>query len=134
MRLAVALACLAFAVPAFAQEVPGAQKLPGAEDLEIGGGLVCDTAEQTQRYIELYRGDAKAAAAAVNREVGREEACTFAIMAYVRGATVNRALSFQKETVQISEVLVLALATPQGFRPIQPVRWFTIFPVEEVKA
>jgi hypothetical protein len=143
MRLAVAFACLAFAVPAWAQDLPGngtpgqrhpGKALPGEETLEVGGGLVCDTAEQIRRYVEVFRGDAEAAAQAVNREVGQAHACTFALMAFVRGATVQQAQSFMQERVQIAEVLVLALATPAGFRPIQPVRWFTIFPVEEVKA
>jgi hypothetical protein len=127
MRVLIALALLALAAPAQAQSNSPADE----QNMQIGAGLVCDTPEQTRRYVELFRGDAKAAADAVNAEVGKEEACTFGVIAFIRGEDVERARSFADETVQIAEVLVLGVGGEAGLMRINPVRWYTIFAVKE---
>lgn len=134
MRLVIAFALLALSVslalPAQAQSNPPAEE----QNMQIGAGLVCDTPAQTRRYVELFRGDAKAAADAVNKEEGKEEACSFGVIAFIRGEDVERARSSTDETVQIAEVLVLGVGVEDKLMRIEPVRWYTIFPVQETEA
>src|SRR5262245_36337259 len=74
---AAALAFLALAQPAPAEEQNQSQQNLTQKDIEIGSGLVCDTQEQVQRYVQLFKGNAVEAAQQVNKEVGQDEACAF---------------------------------------------------------
>ena len=129
MQLAAALALLALAVPAPAQNKP-----PNDGAVQVSAGLVCDTPKQIVRYVELFRGNARAAADAVNAEEGKDEACVIGVVAFIRGENVTRIKSVVDEAVQIAEILVVAVATPAGMEPIEPVHWYTIFPVDEAEA
>jgi hypothetical protein len=94
MRLAAApflALALTLALPAHAQEQRDQKEPP--QDLAIGAGLVCNTKEQVERYVDLFRGDAKEAADAVNREVGEPDACAFGIVAFKRGSDVTSKLA-----------------------------------------
>jgi hypothetical protein len=128
MRHALAaLMLLALVLPARAEE----QK-PNTTDIEVGSGLVCDTREQVQRYVELFRGDAVKAAEEVNKEVGKNEACAFGTVAFVRGADVARVRDNEDKPVKIAEIMVIGIGTTGGLMQIEPVRWFTLFAVEEI--
>ena len=130
---AAALVLAALVLPAPAQDVK-----PESPEVEVGSGLVCDTKQQVERYVQLFNGDPKAAADAVNAEVGRAEACSFGTVAFIRGSELGRVRGNTgegtQETVEIHEILVLGVETPAGLLEIEPVRWFTIFPVEEFEA
>jgi hypothetical protein len=122
-----ALVLLALALPAPAEDAK-----PDVTEIEIGSGLVCDTREQVQRYVELFRGDPVAAAEAVNKEVGKDEACAFGTVAFVRGAEVARVRDNEDKSVRIAEILVVGIGTWNGMMRIEPQRWFTLFPAEEI--
>ncbi|MCC6946917.1 MAG: hypothetical protein IT539_04035 [Bradyrhizobiaceae bacterium] len=127
LALAFALA-FALALPAHAQE----QKEPDP-DLNIGAGLVCNTKQQVERYVELFQGDAKEAAEAVNREAGEPDACTFGVVAFKRGADVTPKLAKDNEMVQVAEILVFGIGTDAGMVQIEPQRWYTLLPAEGVQ-
>jgi hypothetical protein len=122
-----ALMILALALPAAAQS-----RKPDSKDIEIGAGLVCDTQEQIRRYVEVFRGDPVEAAKQVNKEVGQEEACAFGTVAFVRGADVARVRDKDDKAVKIAEILVVGIGTSGGIMEIEPQRWFTLFPTEEI--
>jgi hypothetical protein len=122
-----ALVFLALALPA-----PAEEKKADSKDIEVGSGLVCDTLEQVQRYIEVFRGNPVEAAKQVNQEVGKEEACAFGTVAFVRGADVARVRDNEDKPVKIAEILVVGIGTTGGLMEIEPQRWFTLFPTEEI--
>ena len=124
---ATALMFLALALPA-----PAEEKKPDQKDIEIGSGLVCDTLEQVQRYVQLFRGNPVEAATQVNKEVGKEEACAFGTVAFVRGADVARVRDNEDKPVKIAEILVVGIGTTGGLMEIEPQRWFTMFPTEDI--
>src|ERR1700676_4707999 len=59
-------------------------------DIEVGDTLVCDTQEQAERYITHFKGDAEAAARAVNREESYPSACGLMSAVFMRGPKVDR--------------------------------------------
>jgi hypothetical protein len=124
---ATALMFLALALPA-----PAEEKKTNPTDIEVGSGLVCDTLEQVQRYIEVFRGNPVEAAKQVNKEVGQEEACAFGTVAFVRGADVARVRDNEDKAVKIAEIIVVGIGTSGGMMEIEPQRWFTMFSTEEI--
>jgi hypothetical protein len=122
-----ALMFLALALPAAAEE-----KKADSKDIEVGSGLVCDTLEQVQRYVQLFRGNAVEAAKQVNLEVGKEEACAFGTVAFVRGADVARVRDNEDKAVKIAEIIVVGIGTSGGMMEIEPQRWFTMFSTEAI--
>jgi len=133
MRFAAAplLACaLALASPAYAQEQNAE---PNTDGLNVGTGLVCNTKQQVERYVELFQGDPKAAAEQVNQEAGEPDACAFGIVAFKRGTDVTPKLGKDNEMVQVAEIFVFGIGTDEGMVQIEPVRWYTLFPAEGIQ-
>jgi hypothetical protein len=65
-------------VPANSQEQARLDQIQG---MEVGRGVICDTAEQVQHYVNL-RGDGKEADAAlkrINQEAHKTTACTYVL-------------------------------------------------------
>jgi hypothetical protein len=100
-------------------------------DYEVGTGLFCDTAQQVERFVNLFDGDDTATAvAAVNEEEHNPGACSLATVAFVRGNQAGT--THRKDTAyQIIHVLVVGVETKQGLRPITPTAYFTVFSVKE---
>ena len=127
---ATALMFLALSSPGL---VAAEDATPDTTEIEVGSGLVCDTQAQVERYVQLFRGDPVAAANAVNAEVGREEACAFGTVAFVRGAEVARLQDNEDKPVKVAEILVIGIGTWDGMMKIDPVRWYTLFPSNDIQ-
>ena len=107
-----------------------AQNDHGGRKIEFGDVLVCDTQEQVERYVTLYKGDQEAAVHAVNREENNPTACGIASAAFVRGPQTATARA-ENLAFEIVRILVLGLDSQDGFRPVQPAPYFTAFGVTE---
>ena len=110
-----------FCVPARAQEV------------EVGAGLLCDNAAEVTRYFEIVNGDPQAAANQVNVEVNNPTACVLVGVAFIRGQQ-GEAIRNADGAWKVTEVLVVAVHTPMGWRQIAPHVYFTAIRVAEQEA
>jgi hypothetical protein len=99
-------------------------------NIEIGDVLLCDTQKQVERYVALYHGDQDAAVRAVNREENDPRACGVASAVFVRGPQMATARA-ENMAFEIVRILVLGIASQDGFRPVRPAPYFTVFGVTE---
>ena len=122
----LALISLLLCAPAHAQD----SRVIDQRDIEVGDTLVCDTQEQAERYIAHFKGDAEAAARAVNREESNPGACGLMSAAFMRGPHVA-AVSQGYMGFQIVRILLLGVVGRKGFRAVEPAAYFTVFGVTE---
>jgi hypothetical protein len=124
LRLALLLSLLC--APAQA----GEKHTVDQRDIEVGDALVCDTQEQAERYIALYKGDQDEALSAVNAEANNPTACGVMSIAFIRGPHVatgrNADMAFD-----VVRILVLGVDGSAGIRDVRPAAYFTIFGVTE---
>ena len=123
-RLALVLGLLAaISVPARATDYR-------ATDYEVGTNLLCDTREQAERFVALFKGDAEAAVVAVNTEVQNPTACALMDVAYMRGPQIAMA-RHGDNAFEIVRILVVGIATETGLKPVRPAVYFSLFGVKE---
>jgi hypothetical protein len=101
-----------------------------ATDYEVGTNLLCDTREQAERFVALFKGDAEAAVVAVNSEVQNPTACALMDVAYLRGPQIAMA-RHGDDAFEIVRILVVGIATEAGIKPVQPAAYFSLFGVKE---
>ncbi len=104
-----------------------------AADLSVATGLVCDTAEQVESYVTDFKGDTQEALKHVNDKAGKEDACIIATLGFIKGRTLQTVRT-QDEAYAVTEILVIGAVTPAGFQLVTPVKWFTAFHVDELRA
>lgn len=104
-----------------------------AQEAQLGSGLVCDTAQQAGRFIELFDRSAKAAIDAVNMEAGNPEACVVTTVLFIPGRQVTDVVRSHQRAFRVVEVQVVGMATPVGVRPVRPLVWYAILKVDEVE-
>lgn len=101
-----------------------------AQQIEAGSTLACDTQQQVERFVAVFRGDADSAANTVNTEVMDATACAMVTVVYVRGPEVA-VVNETGRTYRIVRILVLGVVTPAGVQPAIPAAFYSIVPVEE---
>lgn len=92
-----------------------------AGEIETGAIMLCDTQKQVERFAQLYEGDPQAALSAVNTEENDSTACAMVEVAYVQGHAFG-----------IIPIVVVVVATPRGYQPVSPARFFTPVTVVEL--
>ena len=102
-----------------------------AQEIETGAIMLCDTQQQVERFAQLYEGDPQAALSAVNTEENDPTACAMADVAYVQGPRLGTARS-RSHAFGIIPIMVLDVATPRGYQPVIPSRFFTPVSVVEL--
>jgi hypothetical protein len=101
-----------------------------AQDVEFGTGIVCNTQEQTERFVSLFKGDAEAALKAVNVGQNDQGGCGVATLAYIRGAAVETARSGDA-AFNIVRVLVIGVMTETGLQATVPAAMFSVQRIDE---
>jgi hypothetical protein len=101
-----------------------------AREYEHGTALLCDSQQQVERYVALFKGEEQATIEAVNTEEKDPNACGLASVAFVRGPDLGTARN-KDNAFQIVRILVIGVDTPQGIRPVRPTPYFTAFEVVE---
>lgn len=124
MRFAISLLMLALAAPVLAQEQPR---------VEIDTNLICDTQQQVERFVALFKpdeGSAEAAIARVNAENDARDACVIATTAYQRSDKVGTATSADA-AFDVVRIVVVGVHTLNGFEESLPTEFFTLLPRDE---
>ena len=101
-----------------------------AHEYEYGTALLCDSQNQVERYVSLFKGEQQSTIDAVNTEAHDPNACGLATVAYMRGPELAMARN-KENAFQIVRILVVGVNTPTGLRPVQPAAYFTVFEVVE---
>jgi hypothetical protein len=101
-----------------------------AQEVEVGPGLICDTREQVERFVDLYDGDMEDAVGQVNEAEHDPTACIVSEIAYVRGAQLGTARK-NSATFQIVPILVLGVVTASGILSVTPGSFFSAIKVDE---
>ena len=120
---AVALLCLTGSALA---EEPKAKTDEGPKT-EVAIGLICDTAQQVERYVRLYKDGASAEAAmnAVNKEEKNPKACAIVAAAFVVGEA-QQTVSVSGGAVQVVAITIVAAHTGRrGWKPTTPTVQYT---------
>jgi hypothetical protein len=101
-----------------------------AQEYEHATALLCDSQEQVERYVALFKGEDQSTVDAVNIEQKDPTACGLASVAFVRGPELGTARN-KDSAFQIVRILVVGVDTPDGIRPVRPTPYFTAFEVVE---
>jgi hypothetical protein len=142
MHFIARIACLllALGLPAQAQDAPADQNQPNQEQakpdtqqrVEIDTNLICDTAQQVERFVSLLdenKGSAEAAIAGVNQENQAQDACVIATAAY-RRTGVAASVKHGDTTFDVTRIVVIGVYTVNGLERSLPTEFFTLMPRE----
>ena len=101
-----------------------------AYEIESGTVTICDTREQVERLVQLLERGQQLAITVVNAESHDPSACAVVEAEYVPGPRLGMARS-RSEAFQITEIVVVGLNTPGGYKLVNPARFFTPVKVKE---
>jgi hypothetical protein len=127
MLTRVAMWGLLFCFPVAAHAVDAGRTAPGPKlDVEVGAGLICNSAEQVERYLALHIADSapEQAIKTVNDEVKDPNACALAAIAFVRGEQ-SKSVEAPGGIMKVTEVVIVALQTREGWQRVQPILQYT---------
>lgn len=126
---ALSAAMAANAAGITAKQKPSTKKSQ-TNEIMVGSGLVCDTKQQAERFVSLM-GDSlvgeevEKALATVNGEAGQSDACVMATVGFFPGRKVAE-IEKNGMIVNVIEVLVLAVGTPDGLKVIEPKMYYSV--------
>lgn len=107
-----------------------------AHDVQAAKLLICGTPEKAQHFAAQNQ-DVQAAIAnddAVNgKTTGASSACLVAGIAYVSGKQIERVHS-KDGSYDVTEILIVGVATPYGMLAIKPSVVYTLLKVEDERA
>ena len=97
-----------------------------AEQVTFGYGIICNTSQQIQRYLTLYRGDTSAeeAAQTVNAESKTPGGCGMASIAFIAGDSLGT-VDITGGQMKMIQIVVLAMKTESGWQRITPTLQYT---------
>ena len=127
LRLACFLLLCCFPVGAISQQ--------SDRSVEVGVGVVCDTAQQMGRFVALHTtgSEAEVAIRLVNSEAHDSRACGAGAVAFIPGKAVAD-LAIKGGTMRVTEVTIVGTLTPQGLRAVEPLTQYTAFFVKSEAA
>ena len=102
-----------------------------SEDVQSAKLVICSTAEKAQQFATQNQ-DIQAAIAADN-EGSSKSPCLVAGIAYISGKQLDRVRNKDGSYV-VTEILIVAVATPFGFLAIEPSLVYTLIKVDDEKA
>lgn len=103
-----------------------------AADIQVGRGIICDTKEQAERFVAIFKGNSSDALMSVNAEAHQDNACAVAAIAYVSGEVSATARTGEGEAFRVLKILVLGVVTPLGLQRVSPFPQFTIQKIQEI--
>lgn len=104
----------------------GANATEPHKSLEVGAGLVCNSAEQVERYLALHADNQPPDAAihVVNTEAHDNNACMLAAIAFVRGEQ-QATVPAPGGVMRIVKVTIIAAQTPAGWARVDHLIQYT---------
>ena len=108
--------------------------LGNAQGVEVGTGLICDTAEQVKQFVVAFNGGVgnEAALQAVNAEA-KTNACGVASIAYLKGEKVG-AIRTKDGNANIHQIVVVGINVGAGWVRGAPMVQYTLFLTKEEEA
>jgi hypothetical protein len=131
--LKVATLLLLSCVPLEAQDQVGlspdqaALQPEGQAQPNVGGGVICDTRQEVQRFATL-RGEGKEAAEAlqtVNYEARDKDACNVTLVMFTRSKPVA-GMTISGRPASILEITVQAFGNGRTWKQVQPIVQYTV--------
>jgi hypothetical protein len=101
-----------------------------AYEVESGAVTICDTQDQVERYAQLFDGNPQVAISAVNTEQHDPNACALVDVSYVLGPQLGVARG-SAHAFHIIPIVVIAVSTPNGYRPAKPALFFAPVKIAE---
>jgi hypothetical protein len=95
--------------------------------VQLGVGVICNSAEQIDRYLALLKGDDSSSGEAlhiVNDEAENPIACGVAAIAFVPDKLI-RTLTISGHVIKVMRIKVLGIPTENGWRQIEELFQFT---------
>jgi hypothetical protein len=119
----VPLCLMMFCIQANAQE----QSVSRAQNVDVGRGVVCDTADQIQRFVMLRDNgrDMDVALNTVNEDAQSATACNFVLVKFTTPKPLA-ALTVRSKLVSIVEIRVVAFGNGTSWRPVPGVAQYTV--------
>lgn len=117
MALGIPLAC----APALAQQ-KGDATAPA-----IGQGLVCDSAQQLHRFVDMRNQgrEAEEAVRTINQEARNPVACGSVMAAFAPGKPVDK-MKMLGESVELIEITVIAISDGANWTKVPPTTQYAI--------
>jgi hypothetical protein len=106
---------------------PGVNAQDREVKLQLGVGVICNSAEQIDRYLALLKGDDSSSSDAVqivNDEAENPIACGVAAIAFVPDKLI-RTLTTSDNVIKVMRIKVLGIPTENGWREIEELIQFT---------
>ena len=117
-----------FCIPlgATAQENRSAVQQPDANGAKTGVGIVCNTPQQIERYLNLHIAGAEpsAALATVNAEAQNSTACGIVDSAFVETREISK-VSISSGFLRLVKITVLATRNTLGWHRVPPTVQYT---------
>jgi hypothetical protein len=106
----------------------------GSKDVQAAKLVICDSAEKAQRFAAQHQ-DLQAAIANENESTNKETGgassiCLVAGIAYISGKQMDR-VQIKDGSYDVTEILIVGVATPYGFLAIEPAVVYTLLKVDE---
>ena len=134
LRVACAVAIAAAATGAMAKDRHQGRELARA-DVKHGVGIICDSAQQVERYLRLSNGDASLEDAVhmVNTESKNPRACGIAAIAFTTDEQIGT-INIPNGIARIMRVRIVGTVTPKGWEPVPVTIQYTALlePSEDV--
>ena len=95
-------------------------------NLTFGHGIICDTSQQIQRYLTLYKNDTSPAMAAdtVNTETKSPHGCGMAQVAFIPGDELG-SVSVSGGMMRMLRITVYAMRSDSGWVRVSPTPQYT---------
>ena len=94
--------------------------------VEVGVGLICNSAQQVERFLSIHvtKKSPQEAIQLVNTEVNDPNACSLAAIAFVRGKE-SAAVPAPGGVMKVMEIAIVAAQTPYGWQRLSGLVQFT---------
>jgi hypothetical protein len=122
MRLALAISAILLSAAPL-----NAQLGRGAEAINVGRGVICDTSEQAQRFLALRNSGTEQSLAllAINKDAASETACGEATVAFRIGEPLKSGV-VEGLGVNVVKITVVAYSDGQRWTPIPETAQYAI--------
>lgn len=103
-----------------------------AQEILLGKGLVCNTAEQVEEFIVLASNDAEDALKQVNEKAHDASACGILSVAFIEGDVVKTITG--EHAGRIVQIGIVGVEVNGGWLHIKPFVQFTFYVTEQEKS
>lgn len=103
-------------------------------ELHVGEGVVCDTADQVERFTAVLddTGAVDNAVNTVNEETHNPAACALVLAAFVPGQEVTQVRN-KAGLLRVVEITILAVPVGDEWQAVDPLKQYAAFPTKGIE-